>query len=34
LSDYYRKAGLLIELDGMQAIPVVQEQVLVALRAG
>jgi adenylate kinase len=34
LSDYYRNAGLLIELDGMQAIPAVQEQVLAALQAG
>lgn len=31
---YYRKAGLLVELDGMQAIPVVQEQILTALQAG
>lgn len=34
LIDYYRSAGLLSELDGMQAIPVVQEQVLAALQAG
>ena len=34
LIDYYRGAGLLVELDGMQAIPVVQEQVLSALQAG
>jgi len=33
LIDYYRGAGLLVELDGMQAIPVVQEQVLAALMA-
>jgi len=31
---YYRAAGLLTELDGMQPIPVVQEQVLTALQAG
>ncbi|MCM2265109.1 MAG: adenylate kinase [Desulfuromonadales bacterium] len=31
---YYRAAGSLTELDGMQPIPVVQEQVLVALQAG
>ncbi|NJC88191.1 MAG: adenylate kinase [Desulfuromonas sp.] len=31
---YYREAGLLTELDGMQPIPVVQEQVLTALQAG
>lgn len=34
LIEYYRAAGLLTELDGMQPIPVVQEQVLTALRAG
>jgi adenylate kinase len=34
LIDYYRSAGLLVELDGMQTIPVVQEQVLDALQAG
>jgi adenylate kinase len=34
LIDYYRGVGLLVELDGMQAIPVVQEQVLAALMAG
>jgi len=34
LIDYYRGAKLLVELDGMQAIPVVQEQVLSALQAG
>jgi adenylate kinase len=33
LIDYYRSAGLLIELDGMRAIQVVQEQVLAALQA-
>jgi adenylate kinase len=33
LIDYYRSAGLLTELDGMQAIPAVQEQVLAALQA-
>ncbi len=31
---YYRQAGLLAELDGMQSIPVVQEQILSALQAG
>ena len=31
---YYREAGLLIELDGMQPIPVVQEEILAALQAG
>lgn len=31
---YYRDAGLLAELDGMQPIPVVQEQILAALQAG
>ncbi len=31
---YYREAGLLVELDGMQAITVVQEQILTALQAG
>lgn len=31
---YYRAAGLLTELDGMQPIAVVQEQVLTALQAG
>jgi adenylate kinase len=31
---YYRAAGLLAELDGMQSIPVVQEQLLGALQAG
>lgn len=31
---YYREAGLLAELDGMQPIPVVQEQILAALQAG
>jgi adenylate kinase len=31
---YYRAAGLLAELDGMQPIPVVQEQILGALQAG
>ena len=31
---YYREAGLLAELDGMQPIPVVQEQILEALQAG
>lgn len=30
---YYRAAGLLTELDGMQPIPVVQEQILAALQA-
>ena len=34
LIDYYRQAGLLTELDGMQPIPAVQEQVLAALQAG
>lgn len=34
LSDYYRSAALLTELDGMLPIPVVQEQMLTALRAG
>jgi adenylate kinase len=34
LSDYYRSAGLLTELDGMLPIPVVQEQLLSALQAG
>lgn len=34
LIDYYQSAKLLVELDGMQAIPVVQEQVLSALQAG
>jgi adenylate kinase len=34
LIDYYRAAGVLVELDGMQPIPVVHEQVLVALQAG
>jgi adenylate kinase len=34
LIDYYRLAGLLVELDGMQPIPAVQEQVLTALQAG
>lgn len=34
LTSYYQSAGLLVELDGMQPIPVVQEQVLTALRAG
>lgn len=33
LIDYYRGAGLLCELDGMQAIPVVQSEILAALRA-
>lgn len=33
LIDYYRVAGLLSELDGMQPIPVVQEQLLATLRA-
>jgi adenylate kinase family enzyme len=31
---YYREAGLLAELDGMQPIQVVQEQLLAALQAG
>jgi adenylate kinase len=31
---YYRTAGLLAQLDGMQPIAVVQEQVLAALQAG
>jgi adenylate kinase len=31
---YYREAGLLAELDGMQPIPEVQEQILAALQAG
>lgn len=31
---YYRAAGLLAELDGMQSIPVVQRQILGALQAG
>lgn len=31
---YYRAAGLLVELDGMQLIPIVQEQILDALQAG
>ena len=34
LIEYYRAAGALIELDGMQPIPVVHEQVLTALQAG
>jgi adenylate kinase len=34
LITYYRAAGLLVELDGMQSIPVVQEQILAALQAG
>jgi len=34
LIDYYRAAGLLVELDGMQPIAEVQEQVLSALQAG
>jgi adenylate kinase len=34
LIDYYRSAALLTELDGMLPIPVVQEQMLSALRAG
>lgn len=34
LIDYYRVAGLLTELDGMQPIPTVQEQVLAVLQAG
>jgi len=34
LIDYYREAGLLVELDGMQPIAEVQEQVLSALQAG
>lgn len=34
LIEYYRHAGLLTELDGMQPIAVVQEQVLTALQAG
>jgi adenylate kinase len=34
LIDYYRSAGLLTELDGMLPIPVVQEQMQTALRAG
>jgi adenylate kinase len=34
LIDYYRSAALLTELDGMLPIPVVQEQMLTALRAG
>jgi adenylate kinase len=34
LIDYYRSAALLTELDGMLPIPVVQEQVLAALRTG
>lgn len=34
LIEYYRLAGLLTELDGMQPIAVVQEQVLTALQAG
>lgn len=33
LIDYYRREGLLTELNGMQRIPVVQEQVLAALQA-
>lgn len=33
LIDYYRSAALLTELDGMLPIPVVQEQMLTALRA-
>ena len=33
LIDYYRRAGLLVELNGMQQIPVVQEQILAALQA-
>jgi adenylate kinase len=33
LISYYRQAGLLVELDGMQAIAVVQEKMLSALRA-
>lgn len=33
LIEYYRAAGLLTELDGMQPIAVVQEQVLTALQA-
>jgi len=31
---YYREAGLLVELDGMQTITVVQEQILAALQVG
>lgn len=34
LINYYRTAGLLAQLDGMQPIAVVQEQVLAALQAG
>jgi adenylate kinase len=34
LIDYYRAAGLLVELDGMLPIPVVHRQVLAALQAG
>jgi adenylate kinase len=33
LAAYYRKAGLLMELDGMQEISKVQDQMLAALRA-
>lgn len=33
LIDYYRQAGLLVELDGMQAIAAVQQQLLDALQA-
>jgi adenylate kinase len=31
---YYRSAGVLCELDGMQPIPVVQERILAVLQAG
>jgi adenylate kinase len=34
LIDYYQRGGLLTELNGMQSIPIVQEQVLAALLAG
>jgi adenylate kinase len=34
LTDYYRAAGLLVELDGMLPIPLVHRQVLAALQAG
>jgi adenylate kinase len=33
LISYYRKAGVLLELDGMQPIPIVKEKILSLLQA-